>query len=66
MLLMIAYQVITGHSPNVYWDIISAVALVVAICGDSIILLLHDKRWKAGEREIMAHVKRIFRSWFSS
>jgi hypothetical protein len=47
MFFLMAYQVITGLAPNTEWDYISFMLTGVAMCGDSIILLVSDNRWKA-------------------
>jgi hypothetical protein len=57
MLLMVTYQTITASSASPYWDIISHVLLTIVVCGDSIILLVYDRRWKASVRELMLRIQ---------
>jgi hypothetical protein len=60
MLLSVAYQIITGNSVDVHWDIVDGVTVIVAVCGDSIILLAYDTRWKASLRDIMSDLQKKF------
>jgi hypothetical protein len=57
MLLMIAYQIISGKRTDPYWDMISGAMLAAALCGDSIILLFFDQRWKVSVQEIVSRMK---------
>jgi hypothetical protein len=59
MLLMITYQIISGNSANLYWDLISTSMTLAAVSGDSIILLVYDSRWKSSVRDIFSEIKKI-------
>jgi hypothetical protein len=54
ILLMVIYQIISGSPPSIYWEMVGSPMLLTTICGDSIILLVHDTRWKACLKEIMS------------
>jgi hypothetical protein len=60
MLLMIIYQIITGNLTNVYWEIVSSALLLAAISGDSVILLVYDRRWKASALEMISRLRKMF------
>ncbi len=57
---MIAYQVFSGNSASIHWEMISTTFLALTVCGDSIILLAYDTRWKASLHDIMLNIKHIF------
>ena len=58
MLLMVSYQIISGNTVNVHWDLVSCTMLMLSVAGDSVILLLYDARWKASLRDMMSKIKR--------
>jgi hypothetical protein len=47
MLLMILYQALSGHTVSTEWDAFSITMLVITVCGDTVILLVYDHRWRA-------------------
>jgi hypothetical protein len=56
MLIMMAYAVITGIPPSPEWELTSFMLTRLTLCGDSIILMVSDKRWKAS-------LKGMFSRW---
>jgi hypothetical protein len=59
MFIMISFQIITGSSVNLQWQIVSGVTVVATVCGDSIILLFYDVRWKASINEMKSKLRQI-------
>ncbi len=59
MILMVVYQIITASTADVYWDLISSCLVTIVVCGDSIILLLYDRRWKASLKELMESIRKM-------
>ncbi len=57
MLLTLLYEAITGISINADLELVFATATFVAMCGDSVILLVFDCRWNAATRELWAKMR---------
>jgi hypothetical protein len=61
LLLLVITEVITGNGTFYQWDMISGALYAIILCGDSLILLIFDKRWNSAIRDMASDIKKKFR-----